>query len=274
VISLDNRPIGVFDSGLGGLTALRSLSRILPGEDIIYFGDTGRVPYGGRSRETIMKYARQDIAFLRSFDIKAVLAACGTVSTNGLDEIAARSDIPVFGVVEAAAAAAAAATRSGRIGVIGTKASIKSRAYDEAILALRPDARVVKNACPLFVPLVEAGKIGDADPVLDLVAREYLEPMKEARVDTLILGCTHFPIIAGTIGRIMGPEVRLVDTGAQTALRLARCLKENDMLSEKEEGGCHRYFVSDNPDSFREAAELFLGGSLRGEVRHISVDEL
>ncbi|MBQ1730523.1 MAG: glutamate racemase [Oscillospiraceae bacterium] len=269
---MDKRPIGVFDSGLGGLTAVKMLSRVLPGEDIIYFGDTGRVPYGGRSRETIMKYAGEDIAFLRSFDIKAVLAACGTVSTNGLETVAESSDVPVWGVVGAAARAAVKATKNGRIGIIGTKASIRSGAYDRAIQELLPGAFIEKKACPLFVPLVEAGKTDRLDPVLRLVAEEYLLPMKRTGIDTLILGCTHYPIIAAAIGDVLGPGVELIDTGAASAAEIAAYLTENGLVND--EGGMRRYFVSDSPESFSEAARLFLGGDLMGEVTKVSLEEM
>ncbi len=269
---MDRRPIGVFDSGLGGLTAVKMLSKVLPCEDIIYFGDTGRVPYGGRSRETIMKYAGEDIAFLRSFDIKAVLAACGTVSTNGLEKVAEDSDVPVWGVVGAAAREAVRMTKNGTIGIIGTKASISSGAYDRAIAALLPGAVTAKAACPLFVPLVEAGKTGRDDPVLRLVAEEYLAPVRDAGVDTLILGCTHYPIIAETIADIMGPEVSLIDPGSASAREIAEYLRENGLVNE--EGGSRRYFVSDSPEAFSESARLFLGGELMGEVMKVSLEEM
>lgn len=269
---MDNRPIGVFDSGLGGLTAVKMLSRVLPGEDIIYFGDTGRVPYGARSRATIMKYARQDIAFLRSFGIKAVLAACGTVSTNGLEEVARDVDVPVWGVVGAAVRAAVRATKNGRIGIIGTRASISSGAYERAVRELMPEAALFKAACPLFVPLVEAGKTGRDDPVLRLVAEEYLEPLKRAEVDTLILGCTHYPIIAETIGDVMGGGVTLIDTGAASAGEIAVFLREKGLLNGS--GGSRRYFVSDSPENFEETARMFLGGDLAGAVEEVSLDEI
>lgn len=266
---MDKRPIGVFDSGLGGLTAVRELMRILPGEDIIYFGDTGRVPYGGRSRETIMKYAREDIAFLRSFDIKYVLAACGTVSTNGLGEIKAENNIPVRGVAGAAVRAAVRATRNNRIALIGTAASIRSGTYDRKILELRPDCELYKKACPLFVPLVENGRIEKDDQVLRLVAEEYLAPLRDAGCDTMILGCTHYPIIADTIRDIMGEGVALIDAGAAAAREMAEDLAETGSINT--EGGEHRYFVSDSADGFRETAEMFLGSGLKGEVRRISI---
>ena len=200
---MDDRPIGVFDSGLGGLTTVRELCRLLPEEDIVYFGDTGRVPYGSRSRETIVKYARQDVAFLRTFDLKTIVIACGTVSTTALDVLAAENPIPVLGVVAPAARAAARATRSGSIGLIGTQASIRSGAYERLIRAENPAARVLAQPCPLFVPLVENGRFRPGDVVIETVAAEYLAPLKEAGVDTLVLGCTHYPLLEKVIGAYM-----------------------------------------------------------------------
>lgn len=269
---MDSRPIGVFDSGLGGLTCVKRLMDVMPGEDIIYLGDTGRVPYGGRSRETIIKYARQDIAFLRSFDIKAVVAACGTVSTNGLEEIAGDYPIPVFGVADAAAMAAASATRNGRIGLIGTRASIRSTAYDEKILKNLPTAKIYKKACPLFVPLVEEGRVAEDDEVLRMVAEGYLYELRDAGIDTLILGCTHYPLIAKTVARIMGPGVRLIDTGAETAERLRRVLAGSDALADRKRGR-YSYFVTDSAEDFGRAASLFLEAHVEGDVRHVTLEE-
>ena len=223
---MDDRPIGVFDSGLGGLTTVRELCRLLPEEDIVYFGDTGRVPYGSRSRETIVKYARQDVAFLRTFDLKTIVIACGTVSTTALDVLAAENPIPVLGVVAPAARAAARATRS--IGLIGTQASIRSGAYERLIRAENPAARVLAQPCPLFVPLVENGRFRPGDVVIETVAAEYLAPLKEAGVDTLVLGCTHYPLLEKVIGAYMGPEVRLINSGAEGARAAADCLRERD----------------------------------------------
>lgn len=269
---MDPRPIGVFDSGLGGLTCVKRLMDVMPGEDIIYLGDTGRVPYGGKSRETILKYARQDIAFLRSFDIKAVVAACGTVSTNGLEEIAGDYPIPVFGVADAAAQAAARATRNGRIGLIGTTASIRSRAYDEKILRARPGAEIFKKACPLFVPLVEEGRIGRDDEVLRLVAEGYLKELRDTGIDTLILGCTHYPLIAGTVREVMGPGVTLIDTGAETAERLRRALAQAGALAERARGG-YTYYVTDSAEDFGRSAALFLGTHMEGDVHRVTLEE-
>ena len=181
---MDHRPIGVFDSGLGGLTAVRELMQLLPREDIIYFGDTARVPYGVRSPETILKFARQDMNFLCSYDLKAVVIACGTVSTTSLSTLRREYHLPIIGVVEPTAAQAARATKSGRIGLIATAASIRSGAYERKIAAQRPGATVYGKACPLFVPLVENGRFQVGDPVIETVAREYLQSMQDADVDT------------------------------------------------------------------------------------------
>ena len=185
---MDKRPIGVFDSGLGGLTAVRELRRILPGEDIIYFGDTGRIPYGTRSRETILRYARQDIAFLLSKGVKYLMAACGTVSSTYPAEEAAALPVPYTGVVSAAVEGAVQATRTGKVGVIGTSATIRSGSYVRLLEEKLPDARITALACPLFVPLVENGFADDHGGVAGIVARQYLEPILQADVDTLILG--------------------------------------------------------------------------------------
>lgn len=267
---MDARPIGVFDSGLGGLTCVKKLMEVLPGEDIIYLGDTGRVPYGGRSRETIIRYARQDIAFLRRFDIKAVVVACGTVSTNGLEEIAGDYPIPVMGVADAAVEAAVDATRNGRVGLIGTKASIRSRVYDEKILARMPSAAIFKAACPLFVPLVEEGRIDPEDPVLNLVAEGYLEPLRREGVDTLIMGCTHYPLIARALSRVMGPDVRLIDPGAVTAERLRRDLEAAGALRDGR--GTYSYYVTDSTEDFSKTASLFLDSHIEGAVRQITLE--
>ena len=269
-IVLDQRSIGVFDSGLGGLTAARELCRLLPGEDIVYFGDTGRVPYGSRSRETIIKYARQDVAFLRQFDLKAIVIACGTVSTTALDLLAAENPIPVLGVVEPAARAAAAGTRRGRIGRIGPQASIRRGAYERHILACRPGTEVIAQACPLFVPLVENGRIHPGDVVIETVAAEYLAPLKEAGVDTLVLGCTHYPLLETVIGNYMGPEVKLISAGAEGARAVAARLAETDALADRGQGRC-RYFVSDRVEDFSHLASLFLQHDVTEEVEQVEI---
>ena len=268
---MDNRPIGVFDSGLGGLTAVRELQRLLPGEDIIYFGDTGRGPYGGRSKDTIIRYARQDVAFLRTFDLKAIVIACGTVSTTALDVLTAENDIPVWGVVEPAARAAAQATRNGKVGLIGTQATIRSGAYERRIARGAPQIRVMAAACPLFVPLVENGRFRRGDIVAETVVGEYLEPFRTAGVDTLVLGCTHYPLLTEIIGDYMGPEVTLIDVGRTCADAVARHLTDMDALSGPGRTGESRYYVSDSAEDFSRLATVFLRRDVEESVTQVDI---
>lgn len=254
---MDNRPIGVFDSGLGGLTAVAEIRSILPSENIIYFGDTSRVPYGGRSKEILLKYARQDVAFLRSFDIKAIVVACGTVSTNALPELIAESELPILGVVEPACRRAVKMTRSKKVGMIATAASVRSGCYERTIQTIDPTVEVITKACPLLVPLVENGRCDRGDIVVETVVREYLQSMKDAGVDTLILGCTHYPLLTEVIGDVMGPEVTLINTGAEAAWELKRTLTAADALAEHAEGKTVLY-ASDRPSDFGELAARFL----------------
>ena len=268
---MDKRPIGVFDSGLGGLTAVRELRRLLPGEDIIYFGDTGRVPYGSRSKEILIKYSRQDVAFLNTFDPKAIVIACGTVSSTALEVLREENSIPVVGVVEPTAKVAAEHSKNGRIGLIGTEATIRSGSYERALAALRPDALPVKRACPLFVPLVENGRFRVGDAVAELVAAEYLADIKAAGVDTVILGCTHYPLLRGVIENFFGPDVRCIDSGGATARHVAELLTQQDALNGRAGGGCCRYFVSDSTDGFARLAAVFLGEDVSGQVEQIDI---
>jgi len=270
---MDNRPIGVFDSGLGGLTALRELSRLMPEEDLVYFGDTGRVPYGGRSREILIKYARQDVAFLRTFDPKAIVVACGTVSTTALDVLQTENSPPVFGVVEPAAQAAAECTRRGLVGLIGTKATIRSGAYVRALRRIRPDVRVAAQSCPLLVPLVENGRCRPGDVVAETVAAEYLAPLKKAGVDTLILGCTHYPLLQEIIAAYMGGGVALVDVGARCARWVGERLERDGLRAARKTPGARRYFVSDSTEDFTALASAFLGGNVSGDVEQIDITQ-
>ena len=249
---MDTRPIGVFDSGLGGLTAVRQLRRVLPGEDIVYFGDTGRVPYGSRGRDIIVQYARQDIRFLLQKDVKFIIAACGTVSSTYPPEEAARLPVPFTGVVGATARAAVDATRNRKIGIIGTAATVRSGSYAAIIRDMMPDVQIFARACPMFVPLVENGRVHRGDVVIETVVKEYLTPLKEAGVDTLILGCTHYPLLEEVIGDFMGPDVTLIDSGAEAA-NLA-----STQFDPNEGTGTTQYFVSDDPQGFDQLAELFL----------------
>lgn len=268
---MDNRPIGVFDSGLGGLTALKELELALPGESLVYFGDTGRVPYGSRSREIVRAYAAQDMSFLLSRNVKAVLAACGTVSSTAADLGAALS-VPYFDVVTPTAKAAAAATKNGKIGVIGTNATIHSDSYRKALLAENNALEVFSAPCPLFVPLVENAFVSPQDEVTRLVAERYLAPIREAGVDTLILGCTHYPIIAPIIRSVMGQGVTLVDSGKEAALALSYALREQKLLCDGSEERTVSYFVTDTPENFAAVAELFLGHRVSEQTERINIE--
>jgi len=269
---MDKRPIGVFDSGLGGLTAVRELRRILPGEDIVYFGDTGRIPYGTRSPGTILRYARQDIAFLLSKGVKYLMAACGTVSSTYPAGEAEALPVPYTGVVEAAVEGAVRATRTGRVGVIGTTATIRSGSYARLLRQRLPDAQIIARPCPLFVPLVENGYADDRGGVASIVARQYLGEIARAGVDTLILGCTHYPLLAPVIRRVMGPQMALIDPGAEAARAARRALFAAGLESGREAGGQALYFVSDDPEGFAGSADLFLGDYAGGPVQQIPIE--
>ena len=269
---MDNRAIGVFDSGLGGLTTVKELHRILPQEDIIYLGDTGRVPYGSRSRETIIKYARQDIAFLLQKDIKMVVAACGTVSSTLPREISANLPVPYLDIVLPAAQQACAMTSRGRIGVVGTNATLRSNAFGKAIHNIRADVQVYGNPCPLLVHLVENGLVQQENPITRLTVQMYLEPLMKEQIDTLILGCTHYPLLKSMIGEFMGPGVTLVDPAMTAAHHLERMLAERGLRADHENGQAH-FYVSDVPDCFVQTADLFLGEYKGGPVEQIAIDK-
>ena len=272
---MDNRPIGVFDSGLGGLTGVRELRRQLPGEDIVYFGDTGRVPYGSRSHETILQYARQDIAFLLSQNVKCIMAACGTVSSTYPAEEAAKLPVPYMGVLSSAARQAARATRSRKIGVIGTAATIRSHSYELMLRRLVPGAEITARPCPLFVPLVENGyvdgSVPDRQQVTKLVIAQYLKEVRDAGVDTLILGCTHYPLIAPAIARVMGPGVSLIDSGREGALLARRRLCQLDLLAPAGSAGGAEYYVSDEPAGFSPFIRRFVGEGEDGPVTQVVI---
>lgn len=269
---MDNRPIGVFDSGLGGLTVVKELKKLLPQEDIVYFGDTGRVPYGTRSRETVTNYACQDINFLLEHDVKMIIAACGTVSAILPQSIISALPLPFTGVLLPAAQAACVSSLNGKIGVIGTPTTIKSGAYGKAIRAIRSEAVITGNPCPLFVPLVENGYIQNDNPVTRMVARDYLKVFGESDIDTLILGCTHFPIIHGIISDLVGDGVSLINPGEETARYTAALLTKENMLSQPKEGAC-RYYVSDSIEGFAENGSLFLGENIGEAVERINIEQ-
>lgn len=267
---MDGRAIGVFDSGLGGLTTVKTLKQLLPTENILYFGDTGRVPYGSRSNETIRRYARQAMDFLREQDVKLMIAACGTVSSLVM-EPPGDLPLPYTGVVKPASAAAVKATQTGRVGVIGTTATINSRSYEKELQRLRSGVEVFSKACPLFVPLVESGFFASDDEVARLVCRRYLGEMKEQNVDTLILGCTHFPLLAPVISEWMGEGVQLIDAGRQAAEYAKELLEGEDLLNMTKKMGDCSYYVSDDVQNFSELAEIFLGETITRQVQKIQL---
>ena len=264
---MDQRAIGVFDSGLGGLTAVRHLQDLLPNENIIYFGDTGRVPYGTRSRETIRRYTEEDCRLLLERDVKFIIAACGTVSSVAPD-LLEQLPVPAIGVVSPTAQAAVAATRNKRIGILGTAATIRSASFEKAVLALDPTIEVTATPCPLFVSLVESGWIAEDDEVAIPMVRRYLSDVQAAGVDTLILGCTHFPLLAPIIRAELGDNVTLIDSGRETAALCAKVLRETDALADRESGSA-QFYVSDQPEGFSRVAEIFLGKSVRETVEMI-----
>ncbi|MCM1023082.1 MAG: glutamate racemase [Prevotella sp.] len=271
---MNNNAIGVFDSGLGGLTCLKELNKLIPNENVIYFGDTARLPYGTRSRETVLEYANQDIAFVKKKNVKMIIAACGTVSSVLGSGKTSDGDVPFTGVLLPAAQAACGLTRSGRVGVIGTEATIRSGAYGKAIRAIRPDVSVIGAACPLFVPLVENGFTSRDNQVAKLVTEQYLAPIKKEGVDTLILGCTHYPIIRDVISDFMGSSVTLVSSGEEAAKYAYNMLMSRGMLSDRKEQGTNTYYTSDSIELFGENARAFLGSSLNGDVFKVGIDEL
>jgi glutamate racemase len=257
----DPRPIAVFDSGVGGLTVFHALRASLPGEALLYLGDTARVPYGTRSDETVLRYAREAIDFLMSRDVKAVVVACNTVSSVALEELASAFAVPMIGVLEPGAREACKVT-AGRVGVIGTAATVRSGAYERRIQAARPGTVVVQQACPLFVPLAEEGWIDGGVP--QMVAWSYLGDLRAANIDTLVLGCTHYPLLKPVIAAVMGPEVTLIDSADSAAAETHRILSEGDLLAPVRERTIEdHFFVTDPAEKFRAVGERFLGGSIR-----------
>ena len=257
-----NTPIGVFDSGVGGLTVARELFKIVPSEDVVYFGDVGRYPYGIRSKEIITKFTIQDIQFLLEQDVKFIICACNTASSVALDDISKNYTVPMIGVIRPGAEAAVKVTKNGRIGVIGTHATVNSNAYARVIHDIDPDIKVFSLACPLFVPLAEEGYI-DKEATY-LIARDYLKTMHGVEVDTLILGCTHYPLLKHVIGDVMGDSVTLIDSGEETAKAAFKMLTERELLCSATTQipgpeGEHNFYVSDVPEKFSQVATRFLG---------------
>jgi glutamate racemase len=254
-------PIGVFDSGIGGLTVARALMRQLPEERIVYFGDTARVPYGPKSPDTVRRYSLEIAEFLLAQGVKAIVVACNTATAHALEALRAECPVPVVGVVEPGARAAVDAFGDGHIGVIGTVGTVRSGAYERAIRALAPEARVLARPCPLFVPLVEEGYL--THPATRLVAHEYLDALRDGGVGSLVLGCTHYPLLKPLLAEVMGPGVRLIDSADETAAETGRVLAARGLrASAGAVPPTHRFVVSDAPDHFSRTAGYFLGAPL------------
>ncbi len=256
-MSRRDAPVGIFDSGIGGLTVARAIARRLPHESTIYLGDTARLPYGPKSPETVRRYAREITDWLLAQGVKAVVVACNTATAHALDELRRATPVPVIGVIEPGARAAVAATRNSTVGVIGTAGTIGSGAYRRALLALRPALDVVEQACPLFVPLVEEGWTDRA--ATRAIAEEYLAPLKDSAIDVLVLGCTHYPVLAPLLADIMGPGVTLIDSGEETAGDLALELAARDLAAPADAPASRRWAATDDVARFGRVAPLFLG---------------
>lgn len=255
-MSKRDKAIGVFDSGLGGLTVFKEIAKVLPNEEIVYFGDTARVPYGPRSSETVTKYTFQSINFLLENNIKAIVIACNTASARSLSAAQERYNIPILGVIKPGASGAIQASKNKKIGIIGTVGTISSQAYEHEIRTRDPHAEVFAKACPLFVPLVEEGWANTE--IAELTAREYLDYFSDKDIDTLIMGCTHYPILYRTISKVMDEKVRLVNPAVETALRLKQLLEQKSLLFLGAREAEHKFFVSDLPERFQRIGEEFL----------------
>jgi len=264
---MDTRPIGVFDSGIGGITAAKRIMEVLPNENIIYLGDTLRAPYGSRSVEEIVKFASQEAAFLASLDVKAMVIACNTICVYTHKILEDLYDIPIYEVIGPAARAALASTKNKKIGVAATSATIRSDAYAKAIKEIDSAAHVFSAECPRFVPLVESGKVAADDPEAFGAASEYLAPLCAAGMDTLILGCTHYPLLSGVISRVVGSDVTLINSGAEVISRVEEDFGKNNMLNKSGEKGVAKYYVTGDVKQFAETASIFLGHDISGAVQ-------
>lgn len=243
---MDNRPIGIFDSGVGGLTVVKQIIKALPNEDIIYFGDTARVPYGSKSKETVTKFSSQIIRFLLSKDVKAIIIACNTVSSNCFDELTKEFSVPIIEVVTPGVESCVSATKNNIVGIIGTEGTIKSKAYEKKIKEINPFIKVYSKACPLFVPIAEEGWTDNE--VARLTVESYLKELIEKNIDSIVLGCTHYPLLKKCIGKVVGENVKIVDPAFATALKMKEFLEKNDMLAKN--NGSLNFFVSDNTNKF------------------------
>ncbi|MFZ0455731.1 MAG: glutamate racemase [Ignavibacteriaceae bacterium] len=265
------KPIGVFDSGIGGLTVVKRLASTLPAEDIVYFGDTARVPYGSKSNSTVIEYSFQDTKFLLSKNVKAVVVACNTASSIALDELKKNFDLPIIGMINPGAKSAISSTKNGKIGVIGTRATISNKAYSNEIRKIEPSLVVYEKACPLFVPLAEEGWMNHKATYE--IAEEYLKELRDLKIDTLVLGCTHYPILSEVIQNVIGDNVKLIDSGVASATIIKEELSRTDLYTNRNTPGNYDFYVSDIPVKFKEVAELFLGRPVT-EVHKVDLEIL
>jgi glutamate racemase len=253
-------PIGVFDSGIGGLTVAHALIQRLPHESVLYFGDTARVPYGPKSPETVRRYSKEIAAFLAGEGVKSLVVACNTATAHALPALRDDLSMPVIGVIEPGARAAVRATRSGHVGVIGTAGTIRSGAYERALRAIEPELRITVRACPLLVPLVEEGWMDHG--ATRLIAEEYLEPLLRQHIDTLVLGCTHYPLLKPLLAAVLGTGVTMIDSAEETAIETAAVLREGALTAPKNRVPAHRFIASDDPLMFLQLGQRFLGGTI------------
>lgn len=267
----NSNPIGIFDSGIGGLTVVKSVKSFLPNEKIIYFGDTARVPYGSKSNSTVIKYSIQNTKFLLKRNVKIIIVACNTASSVALNELRNNFNLPIIGMIEPGAKAALAETKNGKIGVIGTEATINNKAYSKTLNFLDSKVKVIEKACPLFVPLAEEGMINHKATFL--IAEEYLSIMKENKIDTLILGCTHYPILKETIQKVVGKKVKLIDSGSAASTEVEAYLKGRGLRNLSNQMCKDEFYVSDVPQKFKQIAERFLGREIT-HIKKIEIEEV
>lgn len=265
------RPVGVFDSGVGGLTVVSQLFRILPQEDIIYFGDTAHLPYGSKSKEVVTRFSLNIANFLKAQKVKIIVVACNTASSFALSSLREKIELPVIGVIEPGTQAAIDTTRNFKIGIIGTEGTINSRAFEEVLKKIDRNVKVFSQACPLFVPLVEEDSLDK--PWTKQIAEEYLSPLKDKGIDTLILGCTHYPLLKELLGRIMGQEISLIDTAEATAKAVERRLGEKNLLRKGNRKAAYKFFVSDDPEKFLQLGRRFLGKSI-DKAERVNLEEM
>lgn len=254
---MDSRPIGIFDSGVGGLTVVKEISKKLPHEDIVYFGDTARVPYGNKSKETVTKFSIENAIFLLRFDVKLIVVACNTSSSVSLEVLKRDFKVPMVDVIEPGVLQALRSTRNARIGIIGTRTTVSSKSYEKKIKKFMPEAKIFAQACPLFVPLAEEGWVNNG--VASDIAEIYLAPLKKNKIDTLVLGCTHYPILKGIIKKVVGKKINLVDSASALADEVKNVLESQEMAAARKSKGAIRFYVSDEPLKFNRLGERFLG---------------